>query len=41
MIDKENFFNHLINNCQKSFDNISKISAAQGNDYTTGLLYQK
>ena len=38
MIDGRNFFDQPIKNDLKAYDNIRKISAGQGDDYTTGCL---
>ena len=38
MIDGKNFFDQPIKNDLKAYDNIRKISAGQGDDYTTGCL---
>ena len=38
MIDGKNFFDKPIKNDQISYDNIRKITAGQGDDYTTGYL---
>ena len=37
-IDVKNFFGQLINNNIKTYENIRKIAADQGDDYTTGFL---
>ena len=38
MIDGRNFFDQPIKNDLKTYDNIRKIAADQGDDYTTGCL---
>ena len=38
MIDGRNFFDQLIKNDLKTYDNIRKIATGQGDDYTTGCL---
>ena len=38
MIDGKNFFDQLINNDFKTYENIRKIATGQGGDYTTGCL---
>ena len=38
MIDGRSFFDHPIKNDLKTYDNIRKIGAGQGDDYTTGCL---
>ena len=38
MIDGKNFFDQPINNNFKTYENIRKITAGQGDDYTTGCL---
>ena len=38
MIDGKNFFDQPINNKFKTYENIRKITASKGNDYTTGSL---
>ena len=38
MIDGRNFFDQPINNMTKTYKNIRKITASQGDDYTTGCL---
>ena len=38
MIDGKNFFDQPINNMTKTYKNIRKIAAGQGDDYTTGCL---
>ena len=38
MTDEQKFFNKTTNNDQMTYDNIRKIAAGQGNDYTTGCL---
>ena len=38
MIDGRSFFDHPIKNDLKTCDNIRKIRAGQGDDYTTGCL---
>ena len=38
MIDGRNFFDQPIKNDIKTQDNITKIAAGQGDDYTTGGL---
>ena len=40
MIDKENFFDHPVKNDLK-YDNIWKIPIGQGDDDTTGSLFQR
>ena len=37
-IDRRNFYNQVINDSIKQYDEIRKISAGQGDDYTTGCL---
>ena len=38
MIDGQNFFDEPLKNNLITYDNIRKISAGQGDDYTTGCL---
>ena len=38
VINGENFFDQTIKNNKVTYDNITKISAGQGDDYTTGCL---
>ena len=38
MVNWRNFFDHLIKNDLKAYDNIKKIAKGQGDDYTTGYL---
>ena len=38
MIDGRNFFDQPINNMNKTYENIRKITTGQGGDYTTGCL---
>ena len=38
MIDGQNFFNQLVKNNLRTYDNIRKIATGQGDDYTTGCL---
>ena len=38
MIDGKNFFDQPINNMNKTYENIRKITTGQGGDYTTGCL---
>ena len=38
MIDGRTFFNQPINNMNKTYENIRKIAAGKGDDYTTGCL---
>ena len=38
VIDGRNFFDQPIKNDLKTYDNIRKIAAGQGDDYTTGCL---
>ena len=38
MIDGRNFFDQPMNNMTKTYKNIRKITAGQGDDYTTGCL---
>ena len=38
MIDEKNFFDHSINSMTKTYENIRKITTAQGDNYTTGCL---
>ena len=38
VIDVRNLFDHPIKNDLKTYDNIKKIAAGQGDDYTTGCL---
>ena len=37
-IDGRNFYNKPINDSIKQYDEITKVSAGQGDDYTTGCL---
>ena len=37
-IYRKNFFDQLINNMMKTYENIRKITIGQGHDYTTGCL---
>ena len=38
MIDGQNFFEQPVTNDMKTYDNIQKITTAQGDDYTIGCL---
>ena len=38
MIDGKNFFDQAVKNDKVTFENIRKITIAQGDDYTTGCL---
>ena len=38
MIDGRNFFDQTVKRNLKTYDNIRKITAGQGDDYTTGCL---
>ena len=38
MINGENFFDQPIKNNKVTYENIRKITAGQGDDYTTGSL---
>ena len=38
MIDRKNFFDQRIKNDNTTYENIRKITAGQGDDYTTGCL---
>ena len=38
MIDGWNFFDQPVNNYLRTYDNVQKIAASQGGDYTTGCL---
>ena len=38
MIDGRNFFDQPINNMNKTYENIRKITTSKGDDYTTGCL---
>ena len=38
MIDGKNFFDQLLNSDLKTYENIIKVTAVQGDDYTTGCL---
>ena len=38
MTDGRNFFDQLINNMNKTYENIRKIATGKGDDYTTGCL---
>ena len=38
MIDGRNVFDQPINSINKTYENIRKIAAGKGNDYTTGCL---
>ena len=38
MIDGQNFFNQPVKNDLRTYDNIQKIAAGQGDEYTTGSL---
>ena len=38
MIDSRNFFEEPINSMNKTYENIRKIAAVKGDDYTTGCL---
>ena len=38
MIDGQNLFDQPIKNYVRTYDNIRKTTALQGNDYTTGSL---
>ena len=40
MIDKENFFDHPVKNDLK-YDNIWKIPIGQGDDDTTGSIFER
>ena len=37
-IDGRNFYDQLINDSIKQYDKVRKVSAGQGDDYTTGCL---
>ena len=39
MIDGKNFFDQPINSMFKIYENIRKIAIGQGDDYTTGCLF--
>ena len=41
MIDGQNFFDQPIKNIKRTYYNISKIATGQGNDYATGVLFQR
>ena len=41
MINGQNFFDQPIQNIKRTYYNISKIATGQGNDYTTGGLFQR
>ena len=38
MIDGQNLFDQLVKTDKRTYDNILKITAGQGDDYTTGCL---
>ena len=38
MIDGRNFFDQLINNMNKTYENIREIATGKGGDYRTGCL---
>ena len=38
MIDGRNFFDQLVNDVNKTYKNIKKITTGKGDDYTTGCL---
>ena len=38
MVDGRKFFDHPINSMTKTYKNIRRISAGQGDEYTTGCL---
>ena len=38
MIDRKHFFNQLVKNNKITYENIRKITTAQGDNYTTGCL---
>ena len=38
---QENLFDQPAKNDLKTYDNIRKITTGQGDDYTTGSLFQK
>ena len=38
MTDRKNFFDQRIKNDNTTYENIRKITAGQGDDYTTGCL---
>ena len=38
MIDGKNVLDQPINNMNKTYENIRKITTGRGNDYTTGCL---
>ena len=38
MIDGKNFFDKLVKNDERTYDNIQKIATGQGDDYTTVWL---
>ena len=40
MIDGKNFFDQPIKDNKVTYENIRKISSGQGDDYTTGCLFQ-
>ena len=39
MVDRKKFFDQPINTMIKTYENIRKITIGQGNDYTTGCLF--
>ena len=38
MIDGRNFFDQLVRNNLRTYDNTQKITSGQGDDYTNGCL---
>ena len=38
MVDGQNFFDQLVKNNLRTYDNIRKIATGQGDDYTTSCL---
>ena len=38
MVDGRNFLDQPINNMNKKYENIRKVTIGQGDDYTTGYL---
>ena len=38
MINGRNFFDHIVKNNLKTYDNIRKIATGQGDDHKTGCL---
>ena len=40
MIDGKNFFDQPVQNDKVTYENIRKVTTGQGDDYTTGCLFE-